>query len=40
MARLAELKKMPNGPGNGGGAKELQKQRGGGGGAKEDCAVM
>lgn len=40
MARLAELKKMPNGPGNGGGAKELQKQRGGGGGGKEDCAVM
>jgi len=40
MARLAELKKMPNGPGNSGGARELQKQRGGGGGGKEDCSLM
>lgn len=49
MARLAELKKMPNGGsmalnGGGGGAggrRELQKHRGGGGsGSKEDCLVM
>ena len=44
MARLAELKRSPNGgPGMGssGGRKELQKQRRGGGGAgKEDCVVM
>ena len=48
MARLAELKKMPNGGAGGGGAgssggrRELQKQRRGGGtgGGKEDCLVM
>lgn len=45
MARLAELKKMPNGAagtGGAGGRRELQKQRGGGGGpgGKEDCTVM
>lgn len=44
MARLAELKKTPNGGGGaglGGGKRELQKHRGGGGGGgKEDCSVM
>jgi len=43
MARLAELKRSPNGgPGIGssGGRKELQKQRRGGGAGKEDCVVM
>ena len=47
MARLAELKRMPNGgpsggAGSSGGRRELQKQRrgGGGGGGKEDCLVM
>jgi uncharacterized protein len=47
MARLAELKKMPNGGaggavGSSGGRRELQKQRGrgGAGGGKEDCSVM
>jgi TPR repeat protein len=39
MARLAELKKMPNGGGGVGSSgrkRELQRQRGGGGGGKED----
>jgi len=43
MARLAELKKTPNGGGSsaGGGRRELQKQRGGGGTGKDpDCVVM
>lgn len=48
MARLAELKRMPNGGaggvgvGSSGGRRELQKQRGkgGAGGGKEDCLVM
>lgn len=42
MARLAELKRMPNGGGvgSGGGKRELQKHRGGGGGGKEDCSIM
>ena len=50
MARLAELKRMPNGGSlalngggaSGGGRRELQKHRGGGGGSgtKEDCLVM
>jgi uncharacterized protein len=41
MARLAELKRMPNGGGVGSGKRELQKNRGAGGaGSKEDCIVM
>jgi TPR repeat protein len=46
MARLAELKRSPNGAagwmgaGSSGGRRELQKQRRGGGGGKEDCIVM
>jgi uncharacterized protein len=42
MARLAELKRMPNGGGAGSGKKELQKNRAGAGGegSKEDCMIM